>query len=69
MPVDLELVSPERHLFRDETGCNTNQKTNGQVGHKRYVGDKGSKSTPLRQLRTSDSLPFPTPIERYRVAL
>jgi hypothetical protein len=44
LPVDLELVHPERLLFLDETGCNTNQKDDGQVGDKRCIGEKGGRA-------------------------
>jgi hypothetical protein len=39
-PSRYHLIHPERCLFVDETGCNTNQKDDGHQGGKLYVLDK-----------------------------
>eukprot|EP00957_Ditylum_brightwellii_P110263 8409858-Ditylum_brightwellii.AAC.1 len=42
LPVEYELIKPEYFLFADETGCNTNQKKEGRVGGKHYIGPVGA---------------------------
>jgi hypothetical protein len=43
LPVEYKLLYPERLLhFLDETGCNTNQKSDGKTGGKKYIGKAGS---------------------------
>ena len=39
-PSRYQLTHPERCLFVDETGCNTNQKDDGHQGGKLFVIDK-----------------------------
>jgi hypothetical protein len=39
-PSKYQLIHPERCLFVDETGCNTNQKNDGYQGGKMYIVDK-----------------------------
>jgi hypothetical protein len=41
LPVEYRLLHPERLLHMDETGCNTNQKSDGRVGGKTYIGKRG----------------------------
>jgi hypothetical protein len=47
------LLKPERCVFVDETGCNTNMKTDGHVGGRRYVMANG-QSEGARTGVTSD---------------
>ena len=42
LPVEYKMLYPERLLHMDETGCNTNQKTDGRVGGKKYIGRSGN---------------------------
>ena len=42
LAVEYELLYPERVLHMDETGCNTNMKTDGRVGGKKYIAEAGS---------------------------
>jgi hypothetical protein len=42
--VDLVLKYPERVCFFDETGCNTNQKEDGQVGGSTYIKKAGTRA-------------------------
>ena len=43
-PSRYKLIHPERCLFVDETGCNTNQKGDAQQGGKLFVMDDGQNS-------------------------
>lgn len=42
-PCRFRLKHPERLLHLDETGCNTNQKNDGQRGGKRFIAERGMK--------------------------
>ena len=44
LPVKDKLLYHECVLCMDERGCNTNQKTDGKVGGKKWTGMKGSKA-------------------------
>lgn len=39
--VQIEIIHPNYFIMGDETGCNTNMKTDGNVGGKKYMGETG----------------------------
>jgi hypothetical protein len=44
LPVEHELLHPERLLFLDETGYSTSKKTDGQLGGSSDIGEKGGRA-------------------------
>jgi len=50
--VAIELVHPNCFLMGDETGCNTNMKTDGHVGGKKHMGEARTRGCNKRAIAT-----------------
>jgi len=50
--VAIEILHPNHFVMGDETGCNTNMKTDGHVGGKKHLGEAGSKGSNKRAIAT-----------------
>jgi hypothetical protein len=47
-PTKFQMIKPQNVVFVDETGCNTNQKTDGHIGGELFVLPSGSTDTGVK---------------------